>query len=91
MLVMHLGVESMRGNAKYHTLGYVQVDSGQLSIVDPVHRDIGSHGVVINTSHHHGCYPVVLVELYDGVQYLIIDLDPSLAGEGGAEEHLSQS
>jgi hypothetical protein len=84
---MHFGVESMRGSAKYTTLGYVQVDSGQLSIVDPVHRDIGSHGVVVDTSHNRACYPVVLVELQDGVQYLVIDMDPSLDAEDDGREH----
>lgn len=78
----------MRGSAKYTTLGYVQVDSGQLSIVDPLHRDIGSHGVVVDTPHNRACYPVVLVEPEEGVQYLIIDMDPFSDGEGNNQEHV---
>ena len=81
----------MRGNAKYTTLGYVQVDSGQLSIVDPLHRDIGSHGVVVDTSDDRACYPVVLVELQDGVQYLVIDMDPALDAEDDVRERVSRS
>lgn len=80
----------MRDNAKYTTLGYVQVDSGQLSIVDPLHRDIGSHGVVVETSDDRACYPVVLVELQDGVQYLVIDMDPALDVADDPRQHLSR-
>lgn len=81
----------MRSNAKYTTLGYVQVDSGQLSIVDPIHRDIGSHGVVVDTSDDRACYPVVLVELQDGVQYLVIDMDPAPGREDDVPGHASGS
>lgn len=83
---MHWGESRMGGSAKYLTLGYVQVDSGQLSIVDPGHRDIGSHGVVVDTSHERACYPVILVELQDGVQYLVIDMDPPVDAEAGCEQ-----
>ena len=81
----------MRGSAKYTTLGFVQVDSGQLSIVDPVHRDIGSHGVVVDTSHERACYPVILVELQDGVQYLVIDMDPTPEAQDNDRQPLSRS